>query len=230
MKVTVTEIKKEYLIQIKPYLRYIINDLQKSGARKVLLIVAINFISPKNINEEYVVRYPKSDNKEFTTSYNVNNVVDKPFESVLSRSQIGLEASMRGSGFTFNSVQLLYYKCHKVIFERGERGDWIKNKKVTIKGKCFQQAAMVALNHGEVKRDLQIISKIDPFVDKYSWKRIKYPSKIDDLELFGKNNPIIALDVLYIKEIEICPTYISKINSDCSAANKDRFTVNYRHS
>ena len=116
MKVTVTEIKKEYLIQIKPYLRDIIIDLQKSCARKFLLIVAINFISPKNINEECVARYSKSDNTEFTTSYNVNNVVNKPFESVLLRSQIGLEASMRGSGFTFNSVQLLYYKCHKVIF------------------------------------------------------------------------------------------------------------------
>ena len=120
MKVTVTEIKKEYLIQIKPYLRDIIIDLQKSCAKKVLLIVAINFISPKNINEECVVRYSKSDNTEFTTSYNVNNVVDKPFESVLSRSQIGLEASMRGSGFIFDSVQLLYYKCHKVIFKRAE--------------------------------------------------------------------------------------------------------------
>ena len=120
MKVTVVEIKKEYLIQIKPYLRDIIIDLQKSGARKVLLIAAINFISRKNINEECGVKYSKSDSTEFTTSYNVNNVVRKPFESVLSRSQIGLEASMRGSGFTFNSVQLLYYKYHKVIFKRAE--------------------------------------------------------------------------------------------------------------
>ena len=120
MKVTVVEIKKEYLIQIKPYLRDIIIDLQKSGARKVLLIAAINFISRKNINEECVVKYSKSDSTEFTTSYNVNNVVRKPFESVLSRSQIGLEASMRGSGFIFDSVQLLYYKCHKVIFKRAE--------------------------------------------------------------------------------------------------------------
>ena len=120
MKVTVVEIKKEYLIQIKPYLRDVIIDLQKSGARKVLLIAAINFISRKNINEECVVKYSKSDSTEFTTSYNVNNVVRKPFESVLSRSQIGLEASMRGSGFIFDSVQLLYYKCHKVIFKRAE--------------------------------------------------------------------------------------------------------------
>ena len=33
--------------------------------------------------------------------------------------------------------------------------------------------------------------------------------------MFEKNKPIIALDVLYIKEMEICPTYISKINSNC---------------
>ena len=27
--------------------------------------------------------------------------------------------SMRGSNFTFDSVQMLYYKCDKVDFERG---------------------------------------------------------------------------------------------------------------
>ena len=30
-----------------------------------------------------------------------------------------------------------------------------------------------------------------------------------------KDNPTIALNILYIKEKEICPTYISKINSNC---------------
>ena len=30
-----------------------------------------------------------------------------------------------------------------------------------------------------------------------------------------KKNPTIALNILYIKEKEICPAYISKINSNC---------------
>ena len=32
---------------------------------------------------------------------------------------------------------------------------------------------------------------------------------------FHKNNPTFALDILCIKEKEICPVYISEINSDC---------------
>ena len=53
---------------------------------------------------------------------------------------------MRGSDFIFNSVQLMYYKFHKINFSR--RGsyiyspDWIKKKKATINpkntdDKCF---------------------------------------------------------------------------------------------
>ena len=38
---------------------------------------------------------------------------------------------------------------------------------------------------------------------------------IDDSETCEKNNLTIIVSVLYIKEIEICPTYMSKINSNC---------------
>ena len=33
----------------------------------------------------------------------------------------------------------------------------------------------------------------------------KYPSKIDDWKTFEANNPAIAFNVLYTKEMEICP-------------------------
>ena len=52
-------------------------------------------------------------------------------------------------------------------------------------------------------------------MNKYKWKGINYPSKIDDQKTFVKNNLTIAFNVLYIKEKEICPSYISKINSNC---------------
>ena len=54
------------------------------------------------------------------TSYNDGNeLVNELFESLLSRYQNNLEASMRGSDFVFDSVQLMYFKCHKVNFKRG---------------------------------------------------------------------------------------------------------------
>ena len=41
------------------------------------------------------------------------------------------------------------------------------------------------------------------------------PSKIDDWKTFEENNPTIALNILYIKEKEICSVYISKNDSNC---------------
>ena len=73
----------------------------------------------------------------------------------------------------------------------------------------------MALNHEETKRDPQRISKIKPFINKYNWKGIKYPSKIDEWKTFEKSNLTIALSFFYIKEKEkeMYPAYISKHNS-----------------
>ena len=46
----------------------------------------------------------------------------------------------------------------------------VKNKKATMYSKddgdkCFQYAVTVVLNHGQIKKDSQRISKINPFSD-----------------------------------------------------------------
>ena len=61
----------------------------------------------------------KSNNVEFMFYDNVNDVVDGLFKSLRSRYQHDLETSITGNDFIFNSVQFLYYKCHKVNFGRG---------------------------------------------------------------------------------------------------------------
>ena len=38
---------------------------------------------------------------------------------------------------------------------------------------------------------------------------------MDDCKTFEKNNLTIALNILYTKEREICPSYITKINLNC---------------
>ena len=97
----------------------------------------------------------------------------------------------------------MYCKCHKINFKRDgpyiESLVEIKNKKATTNPKnkddrCFQYAATIALNFDKIK---------------------KYPSKIDEWKRFNKNNPTIVLNALYIKDLEICPAYVSKINSNC---------------
>ena len=76
----------------------------------------------------------------------------KLFKNVLNYFLIGIkninETLMRGSDFIFDCVYLLFYKCNKINFKRGESyvnsPDWIKNKKATINpinekdSKCFQ--------------------------------------------------------------------------------------------
>ena len=43
-------------------------------------------------------------------------VLEELFQSLLSRYQIGMETSMKGSAFIFDLVHLLYYKCHTIYF------------------------------------------------------------------------------------------------------------------
>ena len=73
---------KEYLDKVKPCLRDIIINLQKFDTWKIESTIAINFISSKDIDEELVM-YLKSDNIEFMSYDNGNEVVHKVFESLL---------------------------------------------------------------------------------------------------------------------------------------------------
>ena len=78
----------------------------------------MNFISLKDAEEERVMD-SRSDNIKFASYNDANQVIDELFESLRSRYPGNLETSMRGSDYIFDSVQLMYYKCHKVNFNRG---------------------------------------------------------------------------------------------------------------
>ena len=78
----------------------------------------------------------------------------------MQKYQEGLEKSMKGSDFVFDSVDLLYYKLHKISLNRGgsyiDSPEWLKNKRSTINpknindDKCFQYSVTVALNHEQI--------------------------------------------------------------------------------
>ena len=70
-------------------------------------------------NDEEPVVHSKSYNTEFMICNNADKVIKELFQSRLSRNQIGLETSMRGTGLIFYCVYLLYYKCHKTYPNRG---------------------------------------------------------------------------------------------------------------
>ena len=119
----------------------------------------MNFISSKDSNETSTV-YLISDDTEIMISYATDEIIEELSESLLQKHQKRLEEKIKGSEFIFGSVDLLYYKLHKISLNRdGSYTDspkWLKNKKVTINpknnyDKYFQCATTVGLNYQNIK-------------------------------------------------------------------------------
>ena len=73
--------------------------------------------------------HSKSDNIEIMINVKVDEVTKELFQSLLSRYQIGLKTSMKGSEF-------LYYKCHN---NPNPVGSCIATPKLIKKNKQQQQ-------------------------------------------------------------------------------------------
>ena len=69
------------------------NNLKKSDKGTIQLTVAINFISSQDNDEVHVI-HSKSGNIEILINDKSDEVIEKLFESLLNRYQIGLETSM----------------------------------------------------------------------------------------------------------------------------------------
>ena len=168
--------------------------------------MAINYISSKDSDETRTM-HTKSNNAEIMMSSERDEIIEDLFESFLQKYEEGLEESIKGSEFAYDSVDALYYNLNKVSLSRGgsyiDSHKWLKNKKSAISpknnaDKCFQYALTVALNFGKIKKDPQRVSKIKPFIDQYSRKEIDFPSHSKDWKKFELNNKSIALNILYV--------------------------------
>ena len=51
-----------------------------------------------------------------------------------------------------------------------------------------------------MEKDLQRITKIKLFIDKYNWEGINFPLEKDRLKKFEKNSVTFTPNVLYIKK------------------------------
>ena len=95
-------------------------------------------MSPKDSDKTRTM-HTVSDNIEIITGNKTNGVVKKMLNSLLLKYQDGLEESMRGSKFVFDSADLLYYKLQNLSLNRGglyiPSPEWLKNKKATINSK-----------------------------------------------------------------------------------------------
>ena len=152
-------------------------------------MIANNFMSSKDTEER--VKHSMSGNTEIKIGDEANEVIGKLFESLLSRYQIGLRESMiKGTDFVF--VDSLYYKCRNINpnrFSRLDKKSNNKSKNVIIN--AFNMLQQLHYIIKKLEKKIRIFNT-EPFICKYNWKGINYPSGKD-------NNPTIALNVLYTK-------------------------------
>ena len=81
--------------------------------------------------------------------------------------------------------------------------EWLENKRAKINpknndDKCFRYGLTVALDYDKIEHHPERISNIEPFIDKYNWKDIDFPSRVKDWKNFEQNNEIIALNISYL--------------------------------
>ena len=213
---------EEYLDLIEPNLRELINDHKNKGEWKIQLTAQINFISLRPGSDETRVMHTRSVNEEFMNGSDTDEIIKELFKSLLQRYQENLQEKMKGSDFTFDGVNYLYYDLNKISISKGgsyiDSPKWLKDKKSTINPKnndykCFQYAVTLTLNLDKINNHPERISKIKPLIEEYNWKDIDFPSASKGWKKFELNNEV-ALNILYVphntKKIEIA--YKSKHN------------------
>ena len=77
------------------------------------LSAEINLISLKPGSDQTRVMYTRSDNEEFMSGDDTNEIIKLLFESFLQRFEENLQNKMRGSEFEFDGINFFYYSFNK---------------------------------------------------------------------------------------------------------------------
>ena len=203
---------KEYLNVIRPYLRDLTdehkpimelnnNNNNDRAEWKIQLIIKNNFNSVKYFEDTRTI-YLASKPVEIFMGSNTENVIATLFNTILNKIQQATETSNeRGSGFTHDSVELLYYHFQRIDIRRGESyiasSDWIARKKATINPKnekdneCFKWSIIVGLNYNRIQ---------EKELKKLKFRRVDtdFSSYQRDWEEFEQENNSIALNIFFV--------------------------------
>ena len=213
---------KECFSLIEKYLRELIDEYKNQGKWKLQLMAEIKFISLKPGSDEIRIMHVRSDNEEFMSGDDTDEIIISLFQSFIQSYEERLQNKIKGSDFELDGINFLYYDFNKTSIYRGgtyiESPKLLKDKRSTINpknkdNKCFQYAVTLALNLDNFDNHLKRISKIKPFIEQYDWKDIEFPPTSKDWRKFESNNKI-SLNILYIphntKNIQVA--YRSKNN------------------
>ena len=211
-----------------PELVDLINKKDNKKKQKIQLSMRVNFMCITD-KEKTRTFYVNSDNEEIRSSDDTNNI-NKIFESFLSNYQKEEQILRNSSNYTFESIDMLGIHFHDIKLKRDssyiKSPDWILNKSYnkppqnTKDNKCFEYSTTVALNHREIGKNPQKISKIKPYINNYNWKDINFPAGIYDWKTFERNNKDIALNILSAFPDEETINIIYKSKYNCKRKNQ----------
>ena len=130
------------------------------------------------------------------------------------------------SGFTLDKIMHLCINFHRLVLTRcssyNALPEWIKSKKAVINPQnkdeeCFKWAVIAVLHHKEIKNNPERISFLRPYKNQYNWKGVEFPVSIRKIDKFEKNNPGIAVNVLFSnkKNQNIYTARSSECNAKC---------------
>ena len=140
---------------------------------------------------------------EFFEGSDTNDLIQRILAHIKTQTE---NPKFPESGFSLDKIMHLYINFHRLALTRGssytEFPEWLKSKKAVINPQSkdeeyFKWAVIEALHHEEIRHHPERISWLRPYEKQYNWKGLKFPVSIKKIDRFKKNNPDIAVNVLF---------------------------------
>ena len=210
-----------YLKLVEPHLVKLARDqVTVMGSIKIQLILAVKFLH--NSDGGIITKFPKSNPITVLHGSNIREIINEAYKTLIQSFE-RISNALDDSDYLYYGIVSLDVDIHEVELTRGNSylklPEWIANKKAVINPKnehddeCFKWAVIAALHHGEIEHHAERINNLKPFVSRYNWDGIKFPATTNQISKFEKQNPDIAVNVLFLHlGKEVRQYYISEYN------------------
>ena len=214
-----------YFDQTKPQIKTLIeNQLKEMRPAKIIMTLWVVWKKPIKL----LIKLDPEDAKnaqdlDDDTAINIyyekiempiNSVMTEFFDDLIERMLAYIKAQTENpkfpeSGFILDKIRHLHINFHRLVLTWGssyiELPGWIRTIKAVINpqnkdGECFKWVVIAVLHHEEIKKDHRRISRLRPYENQHKWKGLEFPVSIKKIDKFEKNNPGIAVNVLFSKK------------------------------
>ena len=200
-----------YLEKVRRHVLKKMKDLVANGVSwKFQLNIVPEFAK---LNEDDGLQKPVwSSSHVITEGSNLTELIEEMYRTILSTYET-VSLALNSSNYVFDHIVEMSYHCHKVDLVRGgsyiELPDWVNVKKCAINPKnadeeCFKWAVLAAVHREDLGAHQERIAKLRAYEDRYNWEGITFPTPASHWSKFERQNPEVALNILYGAKHFIC--------------------------